>query len=78
MRLQADGVNRVVLGAAVNEVSVTGFGLGGGYSPVTPKLGLAVDQMLAVQMVGTDGLIYDLDKHKTVITDGSQVVRAVF
>lgn len=73
--LQADSASRVIMGAAVNSVSVTGWALGGGHSQITPKLGLGVDQILAIQMVGTDGLIYDLDKDKTVVTDGQQSVR---
>jgi len=53
------------MGGAEPSVSVTGWMLGGGHSPVSPKLGLGVDQVLMLQMVLADLSLVTLTKDGT-------------
>ncbi|KAL5011164.1 hypothetical protein ScPMuIL_013469 [Solemya velum] len=52
---EADTHGRVVLGGSAHTVSPGGYTLGGGHSPVSRSLGLAVDNVLEFEMVDVDG-----------------------
>lgn len=52
--LQANAVDRIIMGGEERTVSVTGWALGGGHSPVSRKLGLGVDNIVEMEMVTAD------------------------
>lgn len=54
---EVHGHQRVILGSAAPSVSPGGYTLGGGHSFLSPSLGLAVDNLLEVQVVLPDGRI---------------------
>ena len=46
---------RIVVTGHAAEVGIVGWSMGGGHSPLGPMLGMGVDQILEVEMVGPDG-----------------------
>ena len=68
---QADKYNRVIVGGASHTVGIGGYTLGGGHSPIGKKYGLAVDNLLEVEMVTANGSIVTCNDHGTSITDAS-------
>ena len=48
--IQVDKHKRVIVGPGANAVSPSGFTMGGGHSPLSPTLGLAVDNVLEIQV----------------------------
>lgn len=63
-----DKLNRVVLGASAKTVSPAGYTLGGGHSPISRSLGLAVDNVLEFEMVDVDGNLVKSTESLTEIT----------
>ncbi len=51
----------MVAGSA-HTVGPGGYLLGGGHSPMTPKLGLGVDSLLQITLVTPNGLLVDVTK----------------
>ncbi|XP_046376106.2 uncharacterized FAD-linked oxidoreductase ARB_02478-like [Haliotis rufescens] len=64
---------RVVVGGSAHTVAMGGYTLGGGHSPMSRSLGLAVDNLLEVTMVTADGSIVNASASGTVkvAPDGS-------
>ena len=57
--LQTSKLGRVIVGSTGHTISVGGYTLGGGYSPIGRKFGMAVDNLLEVEMVTANGsLVY--------------------
>ena len=52
----------MVVGGSEPTVSVTGWMLGGGHSPVSPMLGLGVDSVLEIEMVDAAGSVVTMNK----------------
>ncbi|XP_046328691.2 uncharacterized FAD-linked oxidoreductase ARB_02478-like isoform X2 [Haliotis rufescens] len=57
---------RVVVGGSVHTVAMGGYTLGGGHSPMSRTLGLAVDNLLEVTIVTADGSIVNASASGTV------------
>ncbi len=53
-------MNKVVVGGSAHTVSPGGFTLGGGHGPFSPQLGLAVDNLIQISIVGPDGYLRDV------------------
>lgn len=51
-----------MVGGSEPTVSVTGWMLGGGHAPVSPMLGLGVDQVLELEMVTADSSVVTMNK----------------
>ena len=51
-----------MLGGNEPSVSVTGWSLGGGHSPYSPKIGLGADQIIELNMVLSDSSLVILNK----------------
>ena len=52
-------MGRVIVGGSAHTVSMGGYTLGGGHSPIGRKFGMAVDNLLEVEMVTANGsLVY--------------------
>jgi FAD/FMN-containing dehydrogenase len=61
----ANDSNVVVVGAAHYSVGAAGgYCLGGGHSPISPHLGLCVDNVLQFTMVTADGQVHIANSHK--------------
>jgi FAD/FMN-containing dehydrogenase len=56
-----DPLHLAVVAGSVGAVGITGLTLGGGYGPLIGRFGLALDNMLAAQIVLADGRIVDAD-----------------
>lgn len=54
--MQVDKFDRVVVGGSAHTVSVAGYMMGGGHSPLTPTLGLAVDHVVSFTIITAEGL----------------------
>jgi FAD/FMN-containing dehydrogenase len=50
---------------AVGHVGITGFTLSGGYGPLTPSLGLGVDNLLSAELVLADGTLKTVSEEKS-------------
>ncbi|KAK3089588.1 hypothetical protein FSP39_004854 [Pinctada imbricata] len=70
---EVNGYDRVVVGGSSHNVSMGGYTLGGGHSPMCRMLGMAVDNLLEVEMVSANGSIVRATANYTSITnsDGS-------
>ena len=66
---QVEKYNRIVVGGAAHTVALGGYTLGGGHSYVGRKYGLAVDNLLEVEMVSANGSIVVSNDHSTLIED---------
>ena len=51
-----------MVGGSAHTVAMGGYFQGGGHSPLSPKLGLGVDQIISFTMVTVDGDIIDVTK----------------
>ncbi|XP_064613369.1 uncharacterized protein LOC135477143 [Liolophura sinensis] len=60
---------RTVVGPSSLSVSPAGYTMGGGFSPLSPSLGLALDNTIAIQMVTADGRIVNATKSGTRVMD---------
>lgn len=56
----------MIVGGGDTTVGVTGYTLGGGHSPLSPKLGLGVDQLVEIEMVLSDLSVVVLNSVRTV------------
>ncbi|KAL5020890.1 hypothetical protein ScPMuIL_000045 [Solemya velum] len=65
---EVDTNGRVILGGSTHTVSPGGYTLGGGHSPVSRTLGLAVDNVLEFEMVDVDGNLVKSTSGGTDIT----------
>ncbi|KAL5009961.1 hypothetical protein ScPMuIL_012266 [Solemya velum] len=65
---EVDTHGRVVLGGSAHTVSPGGYTLGGGHSPISRSLGLAVDNVLEFEMVDVDGNLVKSTADGTDIT----------
>ena len=72
---QLDAYNRVIVGGSSHTVSMGGYTLGGGHSPMGRMFGLSVDNLLEAELVSADGKIVVASKTSTRITesDGTEV-----
>ncbi|XP_033727483.1 uncharacterized FAD-linked oxidoreductase YvdP-like [Pecten maximus] len=61
--------NRVVVGGSAHTVAMGGYTHGGGHSPMSRMFGLAVDNLLEVEIVLADGSKAVASSEGTVITD---------
>ncbi|KAK3091880.1 hypothetical protein FSP39_023400 [Pinctada imbricata] len=70
---EVDKYDRVIVGGSAHTVSMGGYTLGGGHSPMCRMLGMAVDNLLEVEMVSANGSIVRATANYTSITnsDGS-------
>ncbi|XP_023931516.1 FAD-linked oxidoreductase ZEB1-like [Lingula anatina] len=66
--------NKLIVGGSSETVSPAGYTLGGGHSPLTRKLGLAVDNVLEITVVTAEGYIANLTSSSTVLVDKNGVV----
>ncbi|KAK7484359.1 hypothetical protein BaRGS_00024364, partial [Batillaria attramentaria] len=62
-------VRRVIVGGSAHTVAMGGYTQGGGHSPMSRMLGLAVDNLLAATIVLPDGRKAVVDAQGTTITD---------
>ncbi|KAH3755235.1 uncharacterized protein LOC127848932 [Dreissena polymorpha] len=60
---------RVLPGSAAQTVAIGGYTLGGGHSPVSRKFGLAVDNLLDVELVAANGSLVYANENSTTIVD---------
>ena len=67
MYFQADRYNRVLVGGNSPTVCIGGYVLGGGTSPISRKFGMAVDNLLEVQMITYDGRLVTANAQMTKI-----------
>ncbi|KAL5010996.1 hypothetical protein ScPMuIL_013301 [Solemya velum] len=65
---EVDTHGRVILGGSAHTVSPGGYTLGGGHSPISRSLGLAVDNVLEFEMVDVDGNLVKSTANGTDIT----------
>ena len=72
---QVDQHNRVIVGGSAHTVAVGGYTLGGGHSPMSPMFGLAVDNLLEVELITTNGNDVTALPHSTITNyaNGSSV-----
>lgn len=57
-----DKYNRVIVGGSAHTVGMGGYTLGGGHSPICRFYGMAIDNLLEVEMVMADGRIVTATK----------------
>ena len=67
--LQADEVRKIVLGGSAQTVTPGGYIQGGGHSPLTPTLGLGVDQVIRFTMISVNAEVMDVDPAGEFITN---------
>ena len=61
-------MNRTIVGSTAHTVSMGGYTLGGGHSPIGRKFGLAIDNLLEVEIVTANGtLVYATEAETTVV-----------
>ncbi len=59
--------DRVIVHGNTAQVGFVGFALAGGHGPLSPYLGLGVDQVLEVELVGPDGSLITANHNGTSI-----------
>jgi len=59
--------NRSIVGGSAHTVSMGGYTLGGGHSPIGRKFGMAVDNLLSVKMVAANGSVIVANETHTVV-----------
>ncbi|XP_061173043.1 uncharacterized protein LOC133182275 [Saccostrea echinata] len=62
---EVDRHNRTIVGGSGHTVSVAGYTLGGGHSPMSRMFGLAVDNLLEIEMVTAEGHVVVANKFMT-------------
>ncbi|XP_048729173.1 uncharacterized protein LOC125646710 [Ostrea edulis] len=65
---EVDKYNRVIIGGSAHTVSMAGYTLGGGHSPMSRMFGMAVDNLLELELVTADGRIVLANDQMTHIT----------
>ncbi|XP_048745898.2 uncharacterized protein LOC125658631 [Ostrea edulis] len=70
---EVDKHGRVIVGSSTQTVGIGGFTLGGGHSPICRYYGMAIDNLLEVEMVMADGRIVTAtnDSVHTIYNNGS-------
>lgn len=73
---EVDKYDRVVVGGSAHNVTSGGYTMGGGHSPISRSLGLAVDNVLEIQVVLADGRISTCTENRTVhiLPDGTEEI----
>ncbi|KAL4221409.1 hypothetical protein ACF0H5_019667 [Mactra antiquata] len=66
---ETNKVGRVIVGGSAHTVSMGGYTLGGGHSPIGRKFGMAVDNLLEVDMVTTNGSFVRANENGTTFID---------
>ncbi|KAH3874248.1 uncharacterized protein LOC127869190 [Dreissena polymorpha] len=66
---EASKHGRTIVGGSAHTVSMGGYTLGGGHSPIGRKFGLAVDNLLEVEMVTANGTLVYANAQSTVFVD---------
>ena len=69
-----DKYNRLVVGGSAHTVALGGYTLGGGHSPYGRKFGMAVDNLLEVEMVTADGAVVVANEQGTKTMHGNGTV----
>ncbi|XP_052820762.1 uncharacterized protein LOC128246541 [Mya arenaria] len=69
--------NRTVIGGSSPTVAIGGFTLGGGHSPIGRKFGLAIDNLLEVEMVTANGSLVYATETETVHVDPDTGARSI-
>ncbi|WAR15421.1 A2478-like protein [Mya arenaria] len=70
-------VNRTIIGGSAHTVSMGGYTLGGGHSPIGRKFGLAIDNLLEVEMVTANGSLVYATETEAVYVDPDTGARTV-
>ena len=58
-------MGRVIVGGSAHTVSMGGYTLGGGHAPICRMFGMAVDNLLEVEMVTANGSLVYADENST-------------
>ncbi|XP_076083871.1 uncharacterized protein LOC143054716 [Mytilus galloprovincialis] len=66
---ELDKVDRVMIGGSAHTVAIGGYTLGGGHSPISRMYGLAVDNLLEVEMITADSRLVVANDNGTTSTD---------
>ncbi|KAL5017612.1 hypothetical protein ScPMuIL_007201 [Solemya velum] len=66
---EVDKHNRVMIGGSAHTVAMGGYTLGGGHSPISRTFGLAVDNLLGVEMVAVNGTLVRASANGTTYID---------
>ncbi|XP_053374586.1 uncharacterized protein LOC123560760 [Mercenaria mercenaria] len=66
---ETNKLGRVIVGGSAHTVSMGGYTLGGGHSPIGRKFGMAVDNLLEVEMVTSNGSLVYANISGTVLVD---------
>ncbi|CAG2185244.1 unnamed protein product [Mytilus edulis] len=66
---ELDKVDRVMIGGSAHTVAIGGYTLGGGHSPISRMYGLAVDNLLEVEMITADSRLIVANDNGTTSTD---------
>ena len=62
-------MDRAIIGGSAHTVAIGGYTLGGGHSPISRMYGLAVDNLLEVEMVTADAKFVVANDNGTKIVD---------
>ncbi|KAL4221410.1 hypothetical protein ACF0H5_019668 [Mactra antiquata] len=62
-------MGRVIVGGSAHTVSMGGYTLGGGHSPIGRKFGLAIDNLLEVKLVIANGSVVIANENGTTVFD---------
>ncbi|XP_041361011.1 VAO-type flavoprotein oxidase VAO615-like [Gigantopelta aegis] len=69
--------DRVVVGGSEHTVTPGGYTQGGGHSPISRSLGLAVDHVIEAQLVTADGRLVTARENETLVTDADDKVTRI-
>lgn len=72
---QVDKYGRVIVGGSTHTVGMAGYTLGGGHSPICRYYGMAIDNLLEVEMVMADGRIVTSTHSTTMEAPLTSVMR---
>ncbi len=69
----ASDLGRVFVAGHAAEVGIVGWSMGGGMGQLVPMLGLGVDQMLEVELVGPDGSFITANANGTTVMSSGKI-----